>query len=409
MTVARRGGRPLPAIAASAGPVIDRAGDVVELAPILLGQGETGDPIGIDIERLVDGRLLIQGMSGAGKSWLLRRILESTAHRIQQVILDPEGEFGSLAEHYGHVALDASRLDPLALTQAAARARELRLSLWLDLSQLERGPQMAAVAAVLSTLVLAPANHWHPCLVAVDEVHLFAPQGGSQGAAARDRRASMDAVADLMSRGRKRGLCGVLATQRLVKLAKSVAAEAGNVLVGRNVLELDVARAAEAIGWAASKAMDRLPHLSAGTFVAVGPAFTRSPVVVGIGPVNTRHRGSTPRLGAPPPRTADGAALVDLAELLAASDVRAAARTSGVNAHDVSAVRRFLGELGAPAAALVLRELRRDFPLPFYEDHLAAALRLTPAELGAGLSLLQDFGLAQSGVGESGPTVRATC
>ena len=261
---------------------------VVRAAPVLLGHGETGDAIELALESLLDGRLLIQGMSGAGKSWLLRRLLETTADAVQQVVLDPEGEFGSLAERYGHVRLDAARLDPEALGEAAARARVHRLSLWVDLSQLERGPQMVAVAAVLRALVLAPMDHWHPCLVAVDEAQLFAPQGGG-GASRQEQRASLDAVADLMGRGRKRGLCGVLATQRLVNLAKSVASEAGNVLIGRNALELDIARAAQAIGWTRGKAEGMLPHLRPGLFVGVGPAFNHSP----------RGRADRPRNDAP--------------------------------------------------------------------------------------------------------------
>ena len=403
-------GRALARAPRVAPPDVDAAafdGEVVVRAvPVLLGHGETGDAIELALESLLDVRLLIQGMSGAGKSWLLRRLLETTADVVQQVVLDPEGEFGSLAERYGHVRLDAARLDPEALGQAAARARVHRLSLWVDLSQLERGPQMVAGAAVLRALVLAPMDHWHPCLVAVDEAHLFALPGGG-GASRHERRASLDAVADLMGRGRKRGLCGVLATQRLVNLAKSVASEAGNVLIGRNALELDIARAAQAIGWTRGKAEGVLPHLRPGLFVGVGPAFNHSPVVVRIGPVTTRHRGSTPRLASPPPRSDDGTALLEVDELASATASRLAALRRSCSPTDASAVRRFLREPAALAASRAYDELWRIRPLPKLRTGLARQLGLTPHVVDEGLSLLEDYGLVRRGMGQDGPTVEA--
>ncbi len=396
MTAPHRAKRGLPAIVAP--PDVDAAafgGEVVP-APIPLGHSEVGDPVGFDLDRLIDGRLLVQGMSGAGKSWLLRRLLESTAARIQQIILDPEGEFASLAEHFGYEAIDAARFDATALKHVAARARRHRISLWVDLSQIDVDRQLAAVAALLSTLVMAPGDDWHPCLVAVDEAHLFAPQGSGPGATSALRRASVEAMTDLMSRGRKRGLCAVLATQRLVKLSRSVASEAGNVLIGRNISEVDISRAALSIGWQDRKAQGMLPSLPAGRFVAVGPAFTRSPTMIDVGPVLTRHRGSTPRIGEPPPRHEDPGALLELDELQAASEVRTLAGRSGVDPRHVDAIRRFAVEAGFVAAARILGELRAIAPLPSAPARLSRALEMRRDAVEAGLELLDAYGLIQS-------------
>lgn len=54
----------------------------------------TGSPI--DLPRLLETRLLIQANSGGGKSWALRRLLEQTTDQVQQIVIDPEGEFASL-------------------------------------------------------------------------------------------------------------------------------------------------------------------------------------------------------------------------------------------------------------------------------------------------------------------------
>ncbi len=62
------------------------------------------------------------------------------------------------------------------------------------------------------------------------------------------RKLSLGAMTNLMCRGRKRGLAGVIATQRLAKLAKNVAAEASNFLMGRTFLDIDMARAADLLG-----------------------------------------------------------------------------------------------------------------------------------------------------------------
>ena len=60
-------------------------------------------PISIDLEELLATRLLVQGNSGSGKSHLLRRLLEQSAGEVQQVVIDPEGDFVTLADRYGHV------------------------------------------------------------------------------------------------------------------------------------------------------------------------------------------------------------------------------------------------------------------------------------------------------------------
>ena len=47
----------------------------------VIGRSASGDVL-LDLERLVETRMLIQAGSGAGKSWTLRRVLEQTAGQI---------------------------------------------------------------------------------------------------------------------------------------------------------------------------------------------------------------------------------------------------------------------------------------------------------------------------------------
>lgn len=314
-------------------------------AGIDLGLSDLGGMIRLDLEQLLDGRLLVQGTSGAGKSWTLRRILEQTNGLVQQIVIDPEGEFVSLAEHFDFPILDGARLDTAALALAAARAREHRLSVLLDLSQIEREAQMQSVTAFVGALIAAPREHWHPALIAIDEAHIFAPFGGAGLAATSVRQAATQTITDLMSRGRKRGLAGVLATQRIARLAKSVSSEVLNFLIGLNTLDIDIRRAAETIGWDASKAFDRLPILQPGDFVASGPAFSRAPATLRIGGVRTRHIGARPDIVAPAAISAqDAASLLDLEELHAASEADDEVRSDTSLPVGIRTIRTFIRE-----------------------------------------------------------------
>src|SRR6185437_1760496 len=116
------------------------------------------------------------------------------------------------------------------------------------------------------------------------------------------RKLSLGAMTNLMCRGRKRGLAGVIATQRLAKLAKNVAAEASNFLMGRTFLDIDMARAADLLGMERRQA-EAFRDLERGQFMALGPALSRRPLSLRIGPTATQPRNTIPGL-MPLPETA---------------------------------------------------------------------------------------------------------
>jgi hypothetical protein len=254
--------------------------------------GQAG-PAKLDIEELLGTRLLIQGNSGSGKSHLLRRILETSAAHVQQGIIDPEGDFLSLADKFRHVVIDANR-SKADLEHVAVRVRQERVSFVLDLSSLEVEQQMVASAVFLNAMFDVDREFWFPMLVAVDEAQLFAPAAAGEVSEAA-RRLSLAAMTNLMCRGRKRGLAGIMATQRLAKLAKNCAAEASNFLMGRTFLDIDMQRAADLLGMDRRQA-ENFRDLQRGQFMALGPALTRRPIVVSVGSVETAACGSTPKL-----------------------------------------------------------------------------------------------------------------
>ena len=278
---------------------------------IVLGNDPAGLPIHLDVEELLATRLLVQGNSGSGKSHLLRRILEESACLVQQIVIDPEGDFVSLAEAFGHVVVDGSAYSDAEIVRLAARIREHRASVILALDGLEIESQMRCAALFLGSLFDAPACHWYPALVIVDEAQVFAPAVAGE-VSDEARRSSLAAMTNLMCRGRKRGLAGVIATQRLAKLAKNVAAEASNLLMGRTFLDIDMIRAADLLGMERRQA-EQIRELERGHFLGLGPALSRRPVAVKIGAVKTSAKSVVGGLMPPPTASGDEMEMILLA------------------------------------------------------------------------------------------------
>lgn len=286
---------------------------------IEMGRTAQGGAGMLDLEELLATRLLVQGNSGSGKSHLLRRLLEQSAPWVQQAIIDPEGDFVTLAEKFGHLVIDAAAHTEQGLQLAGERARMHRVSAVLNLESLDAENQLRRAAAFLGGLFDVVRDHWYPMLVVVDEAQLFAPAVAGD-VSDEARKLSLGAMTNLMCRGRKRGLAGVIATQRLAKLAKNVAAEASNFLMGRTFLDIDMARAADLLGMERRQA-EAFRDLERGHFIALGPALSRRPLGIAIGATATEPRNSSPRLLKLP-----AAAMPDARAVILAAPAPAAAK-----------------------------------------------------------------------------------
>ena len=278
---------------------------------IEMGHDGDGAPASLDLEELLATRLLVQGNSGSGKSHLLRRLLEQSAPWVQQTIIDPEGDFVALADRFGHLVIDAEDHTERGLQVAGERVGIHRVSTVLNLEGLDAENQMRRAAAFLGGLFEVARDHWYPMLVVVDEAQLFAPAVAGE-VSDEARKLSLGAMTNLMCRGRKRGLAGIIATQRLAKLAKNVAAEASNFLMGRTFLDIDMARAADLLGMERRQA-DAFRDLERGQFMALGPALSRRPLRLRIGPDRNQPRNAAPRLMPLPETTIEDARTIILA------------------------------------------------------------------------------------------------
>lgn len=207
---------------------------------IKLGKTADSQTMSIDLPRLVDSRMLVQGSSGSGKSWLLRLLAEQAGGQMQTIVLDPEGEFATLREKIDCVLVGRGgelQTDPRAANLLARKLLELNLSAVIDLYDLQLHDRRRFVRLFLESLLHLPKSLWHPTLIILDEAHKYCGEG--------EKVESAQAVIDLMSQGRKRGFAGLLATQRLSKLHKDASAEAQNVFVGRTWQDVDRKRAAD--------------------------------------------------------------------------------------------------------------------------------------------------------------------
>jgi uncharacterized protein len=203
----------------------------------------------------------------------IRKLCELCAQHVQIIVIDPEGEFAGMRASLPFVLAGPNGEAAATVKTAPLLARrllELNASAVCDIYELPPHQRHEFVRDFLTAMIDAPKNLWHPVLVIVDESHIYAPEKGESPSVAGA------AMADMASRGRKRGFCLTLATQRVSKLNNNVAALCENILVGRTT-QIDQPRAAKMlnISGAANVAefSKTIGRVKDGEFFAWGRAF----------------------------------------------------------------------------------------------------------------------------------------
>ena len=350
--------------------------------------------VDLDLDRLMAGRLLIQGSSGAGKSYTLRKIVEEAFDFLTVMIVDPEGEFGNLAEHIGATTLRAAELTSEGLTATAVRGRQHRLNLHIDLTDLDPEERILRAAAFFTGLISVDREHWqNTVLLAIDEGHLLAPHVAGSARDAETRRIGVATLTDICARGRKRGVAPVIATQRLAKLATSVVSELQNFLIGINVFDRDIARAADLLGFG-SGAADSFRTLEPGCFYAFGPALASEPTQVRIDPTVTRHLGFTPDLIESNAVGADEAKR--LLDLDALRETASRPRESAVAPKGRNVLDAFLVDQRAATAAAVVSALCRISPSATTAGDLALHLGRARPDIDDAVDLLSGIAAVEA-------------
>jgi hypothetical protein len=225
--------------------------------------------LSLDLMKLIESRMLTCANSGGGKSTLMRIIVERASGKIPFIILDWEGEFVTLREKFDVVLVSNDGEIPIDLRSAKLLARkliELHASAVIDLSDLvEPTKKRQYVRDFIDSLISLPRSLWNPTIIGIDEAHLLCPE--------KEKSESGQAVINLLSLGRKRNLCAILASQRISKIHKDALAECKNVFIGNTWLDIDRKRAIDNLGLG-KEGHQQLRDLNQGEFFAFGPALS---------------------------------------------------------------------------------------------------------------------------------------
>lgn len=256
-----------------------------------IGKTDAGTDVTLDIDILRTSHLLVQGASGSGKSYTLRKIAEEAVQQIQTIIIDPEGEYHTLREKFPFVLVGKGGEAPALIGTAGMLARRLLetgASTICDLYGLERDDRQEWLKLFITSLMNLPREMWRPLLIIVDETHLFAAERNQD----KDCH-SRAAMEDLCSRGRKRGIGIVLATQRITKVSNNCVSECQNYLIGRTFMPDDRERAAKALGISGkvdkNLFFDDLKVLNKGQFWGLGVAIAMERTRVAVDHTLTTH------------------------------------------------------------------------------------------------------------------------
>jgi hypothetical protein len=239
----------------------------------------------VDLKELLITKLLMYATSRAGKSRLLRQLLEQTNGYVQQLIFDLEGEFSSLREVFdNYIILGKDETDcDIVITAQNAATTALTLyqagcNIIIDLYGHKDFDTIAG--NILDALMALPKRQTRMVLTVFDEAQRYAPEEGSTACSLPLRT--------FANQGGKRGFGLVLVTTRIAMLDKNVMHTCNNFIIGLITEQNDLSRAAKNLGIKPSEAT-YLTELRRGTFYAKGPAIAQKAVKVTGGAIRSPH------------------------------------------------------------------------------------------------------------------------
>lgn len=220
--------------------------------------------------------VLAFGGPGAGKTTLMRVLLERAPPQFLQIIVDTEDELETLRDTgreyliLGGENADAPGLEEMPWRDLAAIVLKMGANVIFQINDWSIRKQREFIGAFVEGLLATPRDKWRPILFALDESDQYCPNGPTVD--------SSDALVMLAKRGRKRGWSCLFATQRIAMLSPDLRGMCPNIAIGMANQSLDVRAGAQAIGVApASKEAKALLSLMPGEFFIGGPAFAVRP------------------------------------------------------------------------------------------------------------------------------------
>jgi len=220
---------------------------------ILIGhEVETGYPVTTTIDDIRKNKILLEGDSGSGKSHIDVVLIEGTDKKAQRLIIDIEGEYFPLKNHFEFLLIGKStddvkvdielNINDVYVEKLAIKLLESSADTIIDLSEY---PTEAThfVSILLKALLKHAKKMKRQLLIFIDEAHVFAPEKGTGS------EESLKAVIEMAKRGRKRGIGLICATQAMADFSKNVVRQLRTRFIGNCTLESDVKAAARVLGF----------------------------------------------------------------------------------------------------------------------------------------------------------------
>lgn len=248
--------------------------------------------------------------SGMGKSYLTGVLVEEMLDTgAVVVIMDPEGEYHTLAERYPILILGGdksnSRFDlgsatPENFQRLSKVILKEGVSVIIDLSSRPRQEQQTIFIYAVDSLFSAMdcADLRRPIKLVVEEARIFAPQNGTKGLVELEGKTSLSVLQDVFTRGRKRGCHGLTATQRPAGLSKDISSQCNRYWFG-GVKDSRDCNALKPYLDEAGVTPEEIRALHPGEFYFYGNGQT---VKIRVKERKCRHGGGTPEETADKPR-----------------------------------------------------------------------------------------------------------
>jgi len=249
--------------------------------------------LNLDLEQVIGQCIAILGIRGSGKSNTAGVIFEELLrNNYPMSIVDIEGEYFGLKESYEVLVVGTGdgveiEIDADSAGEIAQVSMEQNVPVVLDLSGFLSDERTEILKAYLSSLWNLAGQLRRPYIIGIEEAHEFIPQGV--------KNELKEMIARIALRGRKRGLGGIVVSQRSAKVDKDVLSQAGILFLHRVVHEVDMRVYGELLPWRKSEVKEIIGSLETGDCIYINgesilPIYVRER--------STFHAGFTPSLEA---------------------------------------------------------------------------------------------------------------
>lgn len=275
---------------------------------------DTTQQLNLDNSSFIGCSTAVLGITGSGKTNTAAVLIEELlSHGLPMTIVDIEGEYYGLKQHYDLLIAGRSEHAELEIgienaAQLAEISAQRRISLILDLSEYTQEETYAFLVAYFKRLWEVASTLKQPYHIVLEEAHEFAPQGVNTPLKQLLTRIAL--------RGRKRGLGIILMSQRSAKVEKDVLTQASLLFLHKVVHPIDMKVYKDIIPLAGAQVEEMIGQLQPGQAIVLSQHI---PQVAQIRLRHTFHAGITPTLGVvtePELRHIDSATLQELQALM---------------------------------------------------------------------------------------------